>query len=114
MRKLILVMAAAAASSLLAAPAAAHPEDEFGNSAPRGPSTTELAQAAIEKLVAQKKLPASWSNAKLSNFDYRDKNGVGQYVVTYENSAIKVAGKRKLYVVMSTSGEFISAGYKLS
>ena len=114
MRKLTLLMAAAAASSLLAAPAAAHPEDEFGSYAPRGPSTTDLAQAAIENLVAQKKLPASWTKAKVSGFDYREKNGAGQYVVTYENAAIKVAGKRKLYVVMSTSGEFISAGHKLS
>jgi hypothetical protein len=112
MRKLILI--ASAACLIPSAPAAAHPEDEFASSAPRGPSTTELAQAAIEKLVQQKKLPASWTKAKVSGFDYREKNGRGEYVVTYENAAIKAAAKRKLYVVMSTTGEFISARHKLS
>jgi Family of unknown function (DUF6488) len=114
MGKLSLLIAAAAASLIVAAPAAAHPEDEFGGSISRGPSTSELAQAAIEKLVAQKKLPASWTNAKLAGFDYRTKNGTDQYVLTYENAAIKQPSKRKLYVLMSASGEFISAGYKLT
>jgi hypothetical protein len=114
MRKLTFVLAAAASVSVLAAPAFAHPEDEFGSYQPRGPSTGELAQEAINKLVAQKKLPATWTGARLVSFDYRSKNGVEQYVVTFENPAIKQASKRKLYVLMSTSGSFISASHKLS
>jgi hypothetical protein len=110
MRKLIL--AVAAATAFTTAPAMAHPEDE-GTLAPRGPSTAELAQAAIEKLVAQKKLPATWTGAKLASFDYRTKNGVDQYVLIFENPSIKQAAKRKLYVLMTTSGEFISANHKL-
>jgi len=110
MRKLM--MMAAAATLGLAGPALAHPEDE-GMSMPRGPSTGELAAEAINKLVAQKKLPASWNDAKMTKFDYRDKNG-GEYVLTYENAAIKQAAKRKLFVVMTTDGKFISAGHKLS
>ena len=109
MRKLM--MFAAVATLGLAGPALAHPEDE-GMSMPRGPSTAELGQEAINKLVAQKKLPASWSGAKMTKFDYREKNG-GQYVLTFENAAIKQAAKRKLFVVMTTDGKLVSTGHKL-
>ena len=110
MRKLM--MFAAVATLGLAAPALAHPEDE-GMSVPRGPSTGELAQEEINKLVTQRKLPASWTNAKMVKFDYREKNG-GQYVLMYENASVKQAAKRKLYVVMTINGKFVSAGHKLS
>ena len=111
MRKFILVLATATAFS--AVPAMAHPEDEGSMYAPRGPSTADKAQQAIEKLVAQKKLPATWTAAKLVSFDFRSKNGVDQYVLIYENPSIKQATKRKLYVLMTTSGDFISANHKL-
>jgi len=111
MRKLTVVLAIAVAASALGAPAFAHPEDEFTY---RGPSTAELAEAAIGKLITQKKLSPSWASAKLASFDYRSKNGTDQYVLTYENPAVKQAAKRKLYVIMSTSGSFISASHKLS
>jgi hypothetical protein len=111
MRKLIFVAAALGIFSA-SAPAIAHPEDE-GGYYQRGPSTTDLAVEAINRLVAQKKLAATWSNAKLVSFDSRQKNGVGQYVLTYENPAIKQAAKRKLFVIMSQDGQFISANNKL-
>ena len=112
MRKLTLILSAAA-GAFLAAPLAAHPEDEFG-SYNRGPTTSELAQAAIERLIAQKKLAPSWSGARLASFDFRSNRGVEQYVLTYENPAVKQTAKRKLFVVMSTSGAFVSAGHKLN
>ena len=109
MRKFAIIAALAAFG--LAAPAVSHPEpeDEYR---PRRPSTAELAQEAINQLVEQKKLPASWTSAKLVTFDYRDKNG-GQYVLTYENAAIKQAAKKKLFVVMTTDGKLVSTGHKL-
>jgi len=100
--------------AIVAAPVAAHPEDEIGGAAQRGLSAADHAQQAISKLVAQKKLPPSWANATLVNFDFRNKSGTDQYVLTYENSAIKQPAKRKLFVLMTASGQFISAGYKLS
>lgn len=110
MRKLMIL--AAITGLGLAGPAIAHPEDEQMNTAPRGPSTAELAEREIVKLIAQKKLVASWAKAKMTNFDYRAKNG-GQYVLIYENASIKQAAKRKLFVVMTTGGKFVSAGHKL-
>lgn len=110
MRKLMIL--AAVSVICLTSPAVAHPEDEQFNSAPRGPSTAELAQQEIGKLIARKKLPASWANAKMTKFDYREKNG-GQYVLVYENAAVTQATKRRLFVVMTTAGKFVSAGHKL-
>lgn len=110
MRKLMILAVVSVIG--LASPAVAHPEEEHSNAAPRGPSTAKLAQQEIGKLIAQKKLPASWANAKMTKFDYRGKNG-GQYVLMYENASIKQAAKRKLYVVMTTNGKFVSAGHKL-
>ena len=110
MRKLMIL--AAVAGLGLAVPAIAHPEDEQMNTAPRGPSTAERAEQEIERLIAEKKLPASWAKAKMTKFDYRAKNG-GQYVLIYENAAIKLAAKRKLFVIMTTNGKFVSAGHKL-
>jgi hypothetical protein len=110
MRKFILMLAAAAAFNT--APAVAHPEDEDNYT--RGPTTAEKAQMAIEKLVTAKKLPASWTAAKLVSFDFRSRDGKDQYVLIFENAAIKQATKRKLYVLMTTGGEFISANHKLT
>ena len=110
MRKFILVLAALTAFN--AVPAMAHPEDE-SPFMPRGPSTAQKAQMAIDKLVENKKLPASWTAAKLVSFDFRSKNGADQYVLIFENPSIKQAAKRKLYVLMTTGGEFISAKHKL-
>lgn len=107
-----LMILAAAAGLGLAGPALAHPEDEQTNTAPRGPSTAELAEQEIGKLIVQKKLGASWTKAKMTKFDYRGKNG-GQYVLIYENAAGKQAAKRKLFVVMTTNGKFVSAGHTL-
>ena len=111
MRKLTM-LAAAASLILVGAPAWAHPEDE-GSDYRRGPSTAEMAQLEINNLVAMKKLPASWTRARMVNVDYRARNG-GQYVLLFENAAIKQPAKRRLYVVMTISGGLVSTGYKLS
>ena len=100
----------AAAAMALSLPAMAHPEDEDGSYS-RGPSASDLARAAVGKLVTQKKLPESWNRAVVNRLDVRTLNGSDRYVVTFENGSAAPA-QRKLYVIMSTTGEFISAGFK--
>src|SRR5215203_587371 len=109
-----LSMIACMAVAVLATPAVSHPEDEFGGAARQGIATADYAQQAIDKLIAQKKIPRSWVSATLVNFDFRTKNGVDQYVLTYENSAIKNPAERKLYIFMSTTGQFMSASHSLN
>lgn len=109
------VILALAAIGTLVAPAAAHPDghDEQFRAAERRP-VPELAQDAIVKLVAQAKLPASWAKAEPVKSVVRTKNGITQWVVTFRNKAERRAAKRLLYVLMTPSGEFISANHKLT
>jgi hypothetical protein len=111
MRKVLLSAVFATASIMLTVPAGAHPEGEY-DSINRGPTTSELAREAVDKLVSQKKLPASWSGALVTKFDVKTIGGLDRYIVTFENSAAKEATKRRLFVIMSTAGDFISAGFK--
>lgn len=111
MRKLLIAFAGASVA-ISATPAIAHPEDEMGGRYERAPTTTELAQQAVVKLVTQAKLPASWTNARVVKSDIRTRKGVEQMVVTFQNDAIRQAAKRKLYVIMTSGGQFISANHK--
>lgn len=112
MRKLLICLAGASVA-ISAAPAFAHPEDDFGSRYQRGPTTEELAQQAIIKLVTQSKLPASWTSARQVKSALRTKNGKEQMVVTFQNDAVRKPAKRMLYVIMGTDGVFISANHKL-
>lgn len=106
---------AAVALSTFAAPLAAHPEghdNQFRAAEPR--PVPELAQDAVVKLVSQAKLPASWAQAKAIKSNVRTKNGVQQWVVTFQNMAERRAKRRLLYVLMTPGGEFISANHRLS
>ena len=98
---------------LSSASALAHPEDDFGGRYERAPSRAELAQEAVIKLVAQAKLPASWTNASVTSSTSRTKKGVEQFVVKFENSKIKQPAKRFLYVILTADGKFVSANHKL-
>lgn len=103
---------AVAALGTLASPVVAHP-DGHGEERPQRRPVAELAQDSVVKLVTQAKLPASWSKAKLVKRDIRTKNGAQQWVMVFQNNAIRTRSKRLLYVLMTPGGEFISANYKL-
>src|SRR5215212_3550464 len=106
-----LAIAAAIGLSALASPGFAHPEPDFER--PSRPPITDLARQALVKLVSQAKLPASWSTAPVAKLDLRMKNGLEQWVVTFNNPAIRVPAQRVLYVLMTKNGEFISANHRL-
>jgi hypothetical protein len=110
-----LLVLAVVALGTFATPALAHPEghDNQFRVAERRP-VSELAQEAVVKLVTQAKLPASWVKAKPVKSQVRTKNGAQQWVVTFQNRAERRPTKRLLYVLMTSTGEFISANHKLS
>lgn len=84
----------------------------LGDYRPQRKPIAELAKDAVVKLVTQSKLPASWAKVDASGSDLRPKEGKPQWVVTFENPQIKNASKRKLYVTMTGTGEFVSASHK--
>ena len=97
----------------VAGPALAHPEhDEMPQRAERKP-IAETAKNAVIKLVTQAKLPSSWSKAKATQTEARMIGGTQSWVVTFDNPAMKSAAKRKLYVVLSKSGDFVSAAHSV-
>ena len=108
-----LICLAGASFALSAAPAIAHPEDEMAGRYQRAPSTAELANEAVVKLVAQSKLATSWTKARVVKTVARTRKGTEQYVVTFRNDAIRQPAKRMLYVVMTSDGRFVSANHKL-
>ena len=108
-----LICLAGASFALSTAPAIAHPEDEMAGRYERAPSTAELANEAVVKLVAQSKLPTSWTKARAVKTATRTRKGAEQYVVTFRNDAIRQPAKRMLYVIISADGKFVSANHKL-
>lgn len=110
MRNLLVALTAVAT---VASPALAHPQhDEMPQRAERKPMA-ETAKDAVIRLVTQAKLPSSWSKAKATQTEARMIGGTQSWVVTFENPAIKSAAQRKLYVVLTKSGDFVSAANSL-
>ena len=103
------ILVALTALATVGSPALAHPEhDEMPQRAERKPMA-ETAKDAVIRLVTQVKLPSSWSKAKATQTEARMIGGIQNWVVTFDNPAIKSAAKRKLYVVLTKSGDFVSA-----
>ncbi len=108
------ILGAVAAVAFLAVPALAHPDEHDQQYRVERKPIGQSAQEAVIKLVAQAKLPASWSKAKPLDTKMRTKDGAEQWVVTFRNGQIRNSAKRNLYVIMNTEGGFISANHKLS
>lgn len=111
MNKFAIASIAAAFGLALAAPAAAHPEGHDNYDMPERKPVRVSAKEAVVKLVTQSKLPASWAKIDASGADFKTVGGQNRWVVTFDNPAVKKA-QRKLYVVMTSGGDFVSAGYK--
>lgn len=109
MRLAVLVLAA---FGTLATPVVAHPTGHDNDEPQRRP-VSQLAQNAVVKLVTQGKLPASWAKAKLIKEDARTKDGATQWVMVFQNNAVRTRSKRLLYVLMTPGGDFISANHRL-
>jgi Family of unknown function (DUF6488) len=111
MRKMLIILASAA-TVMTAVPATAHPDpyEEYE----RTPTVPELARAAIAKLIAQSKLPASWSTAAEVRTFTRMRGSTEQLIVEFRNAGVREPAKRTLFVVMTRSGQFISANHRLT
>ena len=100
------------AIAMVSGPVIAHPEydDELPRPAERKPMA-QLAQDAVIRLVTQSKLPTSWGSAKAVKSEPQMIDGTQRWVVSMENSAIKSAKKRMLYVILDRSGNYVSASH---
>jgi len=107
-----LALIALASVVTFAAPAFAHPEDEGMFQETRRP-VVSFAREAIIRLITQSRLPASWTSATVvTGPDIRTVNGRQQWLYVFENSAIRNPAQRRLNVLMSPDGTFISANFR--
>lgn len=107
----IALAALAAAGLILAAPAVAHPDHD---EAPQRRPIADLARESVVTLITQTRLPATWARARLVTTSVRDRGGAQQFVVTFQNDAERNRSRRTLYVLMTPTGQFISANYRLT
>ncbi|GGN55975.1 hypothetical protein GCM10011349_33190 [Novosphingobium indicum] len=112
MHKFLFAGVAAVSAMALGAPACAHPEGHENHARSERKPVRVSAKEAVVKLVTQSKLPASWAKVEAGDAALKPVGGESRWVVTFENAAIREASQRKLYVVLTASGEFVSAGYK--
>ena len=111
MRKLLIGLAFSA-FAFQVTPAVAHPEPEDGIE--RAPSIPDMALDGVAKLISQGKLPSSWMAATPVRTFTRERSGTEQLVVEFRNNAVSDPAKRTLFVVMTRSGQFISANHRLT
>lgn len=95
----------------MAAPAVAHPEGHDYEQPQRKP-VREYAKDAVVKLVTQSKLPASWAKVEASDAKTVMAGSEMRWIVTFANPAIKKTSQRKLYVTVTSAGDFVSASHK--
>jgi len=69
----------------------------------------EIGKKEIKRLIGQKKLDASWSEAKHQSSQLKKFNGQNEIVMTFKNNN----GKKGtlLYMFISTKGKFIAANF---
>jgi hypothetical protein len=67
-----------------------------------------VAKGYVDQLVTDSKLPKSWTASTVVTSDSRIIKGKSRWIVTFENSKESDASKKKLEVVMTPGGQFVS------
>ena len=69
------------------------------------------ASEIINNLVKQKVIDKSWISTPVIHVEQKTFNGKKEWVVSFLNEEIADAKKRKLYVFLTLSGNYIAANY---
>ena len=65
----------------------------------------------IASFIKQKTLEKSWASTKVSSSEKKTFNGKQEWVVSFVNKKVTDDKKRKLYVFLTLSGDYIAANY---
>jgi len=74
-------------------------------------TANENALDVISSLIKKGKIEKSWASVKASSIAKKVFNGRSEWVVIFNNKDITVSDKQKLYVFLTTTGEYIAANY---
>ena len=65
----------------------------------------------ISNFIKQKTLNKSWAGTTVSSSEKKTFNGKQEWVVSFVNEKVEDTKKRKLYVFLTLSGDYIAANY---
>ena len=65
----------------------------------------------IQRLIKEKKVESSWTESKLEKIEKKKFGKKTEWVLTYVNTSIKDESKKKLYIFLKISGEYIAANH---
>lgn len=65
----------------------------------------------LNSFVKQKTIDKSWTSASVSSSEKKLFNGKQEWVVSFLNEKIADTKKRKLYIFLTLSGNYIAANY---
>jgi hypothetical protein len=98
---------------LFSAPVLAGPGHEHGHS--HGPASKEqaikIASKVVKNLAKKKVVDSSWSNIKASGAEKKTFSQGPEWVVTFNNKAIKDSSKQTLYIFLTIEGKYLAANY---
>ena len=70
----------------------------------------ELAKKRVKKLIAQRKIPESWSKVDAHSAEQKIFNGQKEWVITLKNEKAP-EGRQTLFIFMTTHGKFVAANF---
>ena len=98
--------------SMLAVAGGGHNHGHGHSHAPVNQATANSkATKILKSFVKQKTIDKSWGSASVSSFEKKSFNGKQEWVVSFMNGKIADAKKRKLYIFLTLSGDYIAANY---
>tara|TARA_R110000868_G_scaffold99515_11_gene273831 strand:+ start:11939 stop:12286 length:348 start_codon:yes stop_codon:yes gene_type:complete len=112
MKKIILIATVLITSISFAGPGKGHSHGHgHSHNAPEvsEAKTKEIARKHVERLVKDKKIDSSWSNAIYDKSEKKLFGGNTEWVVTYKND--KDPKNKTLYIFLKLSGEFVAANF---
>lgn len=66
----------------------------------------------VERLVTAKKIDESWKKAgKLSEIKKKGEGDNWEWLITFDNAGVKEKDKKRLFVFLKQSGEFVAANF---
>lgn len=95
----------------IAAPALAHPEHDMVEEENPRLLALNSATYVVGRMIERNAIPASWGNIEPTSALLRQRNGVDEWVVTFQNNAIANPAERTLYVMLTYGGVYIAANY---
>jgi hypothetical protein len=72
---------------------------------------TQIATDSVRQLAVKGKLESSWARVKAAGVEQKTYGSKKEWVVVFNNGAVSDGSKRKLYVFLTLTGEYLAANF---